>query len=229
MARLPCTPFGSIRLRQGRLSGKGHTTTRQPPCRLTRRLCACSHVRTAALPGHEALSHTIRRAVFPSAANRAVSHARNCVVTALTGRPSTQRRSMSCVSARHSPSHAPAWGSRAWQSGSCCGASAAAGPRSRHAGWAGRGGSTRPPPESPSPTRDALPLVRSGDHATCVARVLRSRTRAPVFRPLPLTPTPLRHALLMAHLHGQRERPHARRLAIGAWRLRQEMLETRSW
>ena len=35
--------------------------------------------------------------------NQAVSHARNCVVTALTGRPSTKRRSMPCVSARSSP------------------------------------------------------------------------------------------------------------------------------
>ena len=39
-----------------------------------------SQARTAWLTCHEALSHTNSRAVFPSAANHAVSHARNCVV-----------------------------------------------------------------------------------------------------------------------------------------------------
>src|SRR5439155_13227870 len=111
MARLPCTHLGSRRFSQGLLLGKGHTTTRQPPSRLTRRLCALSHARTAWLTCHEALSHTISSAVFPSAANRAVSHSSNCFVTALTGRPSTKRRSMSCVSVRHSPYHATALGS----------------------------------------------------------------------------------------------------------------------
>src|SRR2546428_9445241 len=103
MARLPCTHFGSMRFSQGLLLGKGHTTTRQPPCCLTPRLCALSHARTAWLTCHEALSHTISSAAFPSAANRFVSHPSNCVVTALTERPSPKRRSMPCVSVRHSP------------------------------------------------------------------------------------------------------------------------------
>jgi hypothetical protein len=41
-----------------------------------------------------------------------------------------------------------------------------------------------------------------------------------------VTQTPLGHPLFMADLRGQSECPHARGLAIGAWRLRQEMLET---
>jgi hypothetical protein len=119
------------------------------------------------------------------------------------------------------------------------GSSAAACPLSRHAGWAGRGGSTRPPPASPSPTREALPPGRSGDHAPFFSRGLRIRAGEPGFSPLPMGPqalqrpadrfithTPLRHALLMAHLSGQSERPHARGLAIGTWRLRQDRLET---
>src|SRR2546426_11724696 len=108
MARLPCTHLGSMRFSQGLLLGKGHTTMRQPPSRLTRRLGALSHARTAWLTCHEALAHTISSAVFPSAVKRYVSHSRNCVVTALTGRPPTKRRSMPYVSARHSRHHARA-------------------------------------------------------------------------------------------------------------------------
>src|SRR4029450_8414903 len=94
---LLCQPSPNCTLRPG------HTTIRQAPSRLTRRLWALSHARTAWLTCHEALSHTINSAVFPSAINRSVSQPRNCVVTALTGRPSTKRRNMPCVSARHSP------------------------------------------------------------------------------------------------------------------------------
>ena len=105
-------------------------------------------------------------------------------------------------------------------------------------GWAGRGGSTTLHPESPRPSRHAATPGRSGDRATFFSCVVRIRARDPVFRPLPMGPqalqgpadgfitqTPRSHALLMAHLGGQGERPDARGLAIGARGLMQDMLE----
>ena len=62
---------------------------------------------------------------------------------------------------------------------------------SRYGGWAGPGGSTRPHPESPRPSRDAPTPARSGDRATFFSRVVRIRTRDPVFGPLPIGPQPL--------------------------------------
>src|SRR4029453_291498 len=111
-------------------------------------------------------------------------------------------------------------------------------PRSTSGGWAGRGGSTRPHPESPRPSRHAATPGRSDDRATFFSCVVRIRTRHPVFRPLPIGPqtvqgpadrfitqTPLRDALLVANLGSQRERPEARGLARGARGLMQDMLE----
>ena len=110
---------------------------------------------------------------------------------------------------------------------------------SRYGGWAGPAGSTRLHPESPKPIRDAAPPARSDDRATFFSRILRIRTRDPVFGPFPIGPQALQrpangfithtsrgHALFMAHLGGQGERPDARGLAIGARRLMQKMLET---
>jgi hypothetical protein len=109
---------------------------------------------------------------------------------------------------------------------------------STYGGWAGRGGSTRLHPESPRPSRHAATPGRSADHATFFSCVVRIRTRDPVFGPLPVGPqavqgpadafitqTPRGHALFMAHLGSEGERPDARGLAIGAWGLMQDMLE----
>jgi hypothetical protein len=108
----------------------------------------------------------------------------------------------------------------------------------RYGGWAGQDGSTRLHPERPKPIRDAAPPARSDDRATFFSRVLRIRTRDPGFGPFPIGPQALQrsadgfithtacgHALFMAHLGGQGERPDARGLAIGARRLMQNMLE----
>ena len=109
---------------------------------------------------------------------------------------------------------------------------------STYGDWAGRGGSTRLHPESPRPSRHAATPGRSDDRATFFSCVVRIRTRDPVFGPLPIGPqalqgpadgfitqTPCGHALFMAHLGGQGERPEARGLAIGARGLMQDMLE----
>src|SRR5207237_1194571 len=119
------------------------------------------------------------------------------------------------------------------------GSSAMAWHRSRHGGWAGRSGSTTPHPESPRPSPDAPTPAQSGDHATFFSRVVLIRTCDPVLRSLPSTLKPLespthgfithqalRDALCIAHLRRQGQRPHPRRLAIEAWRLMQERLET---
>ena len=93
------------------------------------------------------------------------------------------------------------------------GSSAVACRRSRYGDEVGRGGSTTPHPETPRPSQDAPTPVRSSDHATFFSRVVRIRTRDPVFRPLPIglkplesaadrfiTQQALRHALRIAHL-----------------------------
>src|SRR5262245_25426206 len=119
------------------------------------------------------------------------------------------------------------------------GASGVACRLSRSGGWAAPSGSTTPHPESRRPSRDAPRPGRSGDHATFFSRVLRIRTRDPVFGALPMSPqalqrsadafltqTPLRHPLLMANLGGEGQCPYPGGLAIGARRLMQDMLET---
>jgi hypothetical protein len=119
------------------------------------------------------------------------------------------------------------------------GASGAACRLSRYGGWAEPSGSTTPHPESQRPSRDARRPRRSGNHATFFSRVLRIRTRDPVFGTLPigpqalqrsaeafLTQTSLRHPLLMADLGGEGQCPHPGGLTIGARRLMQDMLET---
>jgi hypothetical protein len=118
------------------------------------------------------------------------------------------------------------------------GASAGACPLSRHAGWAGRGGSTRPHPEPLRPIRGAPSPGRLGDRTTFFSRLLRIRACHPVFRPFPiglktfespahgcLTHQALGPPVLIAYLRRQRQRPHPRGLVIGARRWRQEMLE----
>src|SRR5207244_2391911 len=71
------------------------------------------------------------------------------------------------------------------------GSGAAACPLSRRAGWVGPSGSTRPHPESLTPSRDGLTPARSGDLATFFSRVVWSRARDPVFGPLPIGLKPL--------------------------------------
>ena len=118
MARLPGTPLGSRRFSQGLLLGKGHTTMRQPPSRLTRRLWALKprpHGVTDVPRG--LVPHYHPAPFFLPPPPGPVSHAKNWAVTALTGRPSTKRRRMPCVSARNHPSHATAVDSGSWRSG----------------------------------------------------------------------------------------------------------------
>ena len=118
------------------------------------------------------------------------------------------------------------------------GSSAAAWQLSRYARWAGRDGSPRPHPATPRPMQDGPTPVRSGDRATFFSCVLGIRTSDPVFRPLPIglqlfdstadgfiAPQALGHAVRIAHLRRQGQRPHPRGLALGAWRLMQAMLE----
>src|SRR4030095_7892815 len=91
-------PFRLNTIEPGAFDRQGAHDHPTAASRFMRRLWFFTHVRPTLLTCHEALSHTNNSAVLPSAANRAVSHARNCIVTALTGRPSTKRRSMLCVS-----------------------------------------------------------------------------------------------------------------------------------
>ena len=99
--RLPWTHFGSIGLSQGLLTGNRQPTMRTPcPARLTARLWSRTQAYTSRLTCQEALSQTSSRAVFPRAASRSQHQARNCVVRALTGRPSTKRSSTSLPAGR---------------------------------------------------------------------------------------------------------------------------------
>jgi hypothetical protein len=66
-----------------------------------------------------------------------VSHSSKRVVTALTGRPSTKRHRMACVSARHTPSQASAVGSGSCVSAvSCPKRSGAPAVQACRCGWA---------------------------------------------------------------------------------------------
>ena len=92
------------------------------------------------------------------------------------------------------------------------GSSAAAWPLSRHAGWAGQGGSPTPHPGTPRLSQDAPTRALDSARATFFSRLVRIGTRDPVFHPFPIglqplespadgfiTPQTLRHALLVAH------------------------------
>ena len=104
MARLPCIHFGSIGFSHGALTGSPHTRIRHPAlARLTRRLWASIHRRTRLLTCQAALSQTSTNTVFPSPASVRHTHPRKSSVTGLTGRPSTNRRSMPPVSWRKTP------------------------------------------------------------------------------------------------------------------------------
>ena len=237
MARLPCTHFGSMRLSQGLLIGKGHTTTRQPPACLTRRLCALSHARTAWLTCHEALSHTSSSAVFPAAAELC-RQPRQKLHRHGTDRTTVHKAKEHalCVHAEQ-PITCHRLGCRVVTGLARFGSSAAACRLSRSGDWAGRSGSTTPHPESPTPSRDAPTLAQSSDRATFFSRILRIRARDPVFRALPIRPQSLQgpadafitqqalsHAVFIAHLRCEGQRPHPRLcLAIGPWRLMQEV------
>jgi hypothetical protein len=111
-ARFPWTHFGSIGLSHGALTGNGQVMMRTPrPSCLTCRLCSRIQLLTALLMCHDALSHTSSKAVFPRAARRVQQSARNSVVMALTGRPSTKRSQSSSVDGRSRPYAARALGS----------------------------------------------------------------------------------------------------------------------
>jgi hypothetical protein len=119
------------------------------------------------------------------------------------------------------------------------GSSATAWRLSRSGGWAGRGGSPTPHPGTPRPSQGAPTRVQSSGRAAFFSRVVRIRTRDPVFRSFPIGLKPfegpangfithqvLSHPLLIAHFSRQGQGPHPRGLAIETRRLRQEMLET---
>jgi len=102
--RLPWTHLGSMGLSQGLLTGRRQATIRTPaPARLTARLWSCSQARTAWLTCHAALSQTSSSAVTPRAASLSQHQARNRVVSAPTGRPSTKRSRTSFAAGRYSP------------------------------------------------------------------------------------------------------------------------------
>ena len=87
---------------QGLLTGNWQGRMRTPrPCCLTCRLCSRIQLWTALLICQEALSQISSKAAFPRAARRVQQSARNWVVTALTGRPATNRSQTSsgCSSA----------------------------------------------------------------------------------------------------------------------------------
>jgi hypothetical protein len=89
---------------QGLFDGKGQAMIRVPtPLRLTRRLWSRSQSWTAWLTCQPALSQTISNPVLPAAQSRSAHHARNWVVTALTGRPSTKRNQTRLVSGSKRP------------------------------------------------------------------------------------------------------------------------------
>lgn len=118
------------------------------------------------------------------------------------------------------------------------GSSAAAWCPSKSGDEAGRDDSTRLPPESPGPHRDAPTPAPSDDRATFVSPVVRVRTRDPVLGPLPIglqawqrpsdrfiTHQTLRHPLLVTHGRRQGQCPHPCGLAVEPRRLLQKVLE----
>src|SRR3982751_5963556 len=86
------THLGSIALSHGLFLGKKQGTMGTPqPLSLTSRLWTAIQSLTNLLLCQEALSQTNSRAFLPEASSCWQLHSRNCVVMALTGRPSTNR------------------------------------------------------------------------------------------------------------------------------------------
>ena len=88
----PMHPLRLDRVQPRALAWQQAGTMRTPvPSALTCRLWLRIHVRTIWRLCHDTLSHTSSRARLPCAASRSVHHARNWVVSSLTGCPLAKR------------------------------------------------------------------------------------------------------------------------------------------
>src|SRR5215208_7584458 len=101
---LPWIHLGSMALSHGLLVGNRHATIRTPwPLALTWRLWALIQPPTSWLLCQLALSQIKSRAFLPTTSSLWQLHPRNCVVMALTGRPSMNLSQVSLISGRYSP------------------------------------------------------------------------------------------------------------------------------
>src|SRR5215210_5163876 len=87
---LPCTHLGSIGLSHGLFFGSRQLMILTPlPLALTRRLWEAIHSRTSLEVCQLALSQIKTQTLLPATSSFWQHHLKNCVVTLLTGRPST--------------------------------------------------------------------------------------------------------------------------------------------